>query len=96
MKTLTKNTVFDTPSFAVNTQLESTGIRELSQDEIELVNGYGSGSISLGALAIHVNHACGLSGFFDYIAENEIVVETQDDLTLALGKYMNSHHCIGV
>ena len=39
MNTLTQNTVFDTPSFAVNTQLESTGIRELTLEEIELVNG---------------------------------------------------------
>ena len=47
MNTLTQNTVYDTPSFAENTQLESTGIRVLTLDEIELINGACSASGAL-------------------------------------------------
>ena len=39
MNTLTQNTLSDTPSFLQFNQFESTGIRELTPEEIELVNG---------------------------------------------------------
>ena len=39
MNTLTQNTASDTPAFLQFNQFESTGIRELTPEEIELVNG---------------------------------------------------------
>ena len=39
MNTLTQNTPSDTPAFLQFNQFESTGIRELTPEEIELING---------------------------------------------------------
>ena len=60
MNTLTQNTPSDTPAFLQFNQFESTGIRELTPEEIELVNGACvEGAMEAGANGAAVGTAIG-------------------------------------